>query len=91
MLDILSNLLYYTRRGSPEKITGGPPERAEREEMYKIVMVSWGGTKHDFASDLSYDEALQICEDNNWEYSYEPGGYVWDLEIEEDGYYVLAM
>ena len=51
--------------------------------MYKIVMSSWGGTKHDFAVGLSEKEAVELCDSYGWEYS-EDGGYVWDLEIEED-------
>lgn len=53
--------------------------------MVKIVMVSWGGTKKDFMTDLaSRAEAAEICEDYNWVWSAEEGGYLWDLEIEEE-------
>lgn len=51
-------------------------------KQYKVVMKSWGGTKHDMYTNLSYEEAYEICECFGWEC--DPfGGYVWDLEIEE--------
>lgn len=51
---------------------------------WKIVMVSWGGIKKDFMTHLaSAAEAAEICEQNNWIYIPEGGGYAWDLEIEE--------
>ena len=50
--------------------------------MYKVVMVSWGGVRKDMFSDLSYANALEICEDYGWQVAPD-GGYVWDLEIEE--------
>ena len=49
--------------------------------MCKIMMVSWGGTEREFLSGLTYEEALQICEDNNWVMD---TGYIWDLVIEEE-------
>lgn len=51
--------------------------------MYKIVMKSWGGTRRDYMTGLSYEEAREICESYGWEVSPD-GGYVWDLEIEEE-------
>ena len=50
--------------------------------MFKIVMTSWGGTRCDMFTDLSYEEAYGICESYGWQASPD-GGYVWDLEIEE--------
>ena len=51
--------------------------------MYKIVMTSWGGTRCDMFTDLSYEEAYELCESYGWQAS-PNGGYVWDLEIEEE-------
>ena len=51
--------------------------------MYKIVMKSWGGTQQDMYTGLSYANAVDICEDYGWEVAPD-GGYVWDLEIEEE-------
>jgi hypothetical protein len=45
-------------------------------------MVSWGGTRRDLYTNRSYDEACDICEDYNWQFSPD-GGYVWDLELAE--------
>ena len=50
--------------------------------MYKIVMVSWGGIRHDMFTDLTYQNAFELCEDYNW-VACPDGGYEWDLEIEE--------
>ena len=50
--------------------------------MFKIVMSSWGGTRRDMFTALSYEEAYGICESYGWRASPD-GGYVWDLEIEE--------
>ena len=51
--------------------------------MYKIVMTSWGGTRVDMFNGLTYDNAVEICEDYGWT-ACPDGGYVWDLEIEEE-------
>lgn len=51
---------------------------------YKIMMTSWGGTRKEFHTDLSYKEALEICESNDWIWESWEGGYIWDLEIEEE-------
>lgn len=51
-------------------------------KKYKVVMESWGGTKHDMYTNLTYAEALEICEGYGWEVAPD-GGYVWDLAIEE--------
>ena len=51
--------------------------------MYRIMMVSMGGTRRPMYSGLTEAEAEEICEGYGWEVSPE-GSYVWDLEIEED-------
>ncbi len=51
--------------------------------MYKIVMTSWGGTRHTMYEGLTYREAEKICDGYGWEIAPD-GGYVWDLEIEEE-------
>ena len=53
-----------------------------RVPSYKIVMKSWGGTKKDMYTDLTEEEAIEICEGYGWEVAPD-GGYVWDLEVEE--------
>ena len=55
----------------------------EAKHRYKIVMTSWGGTHCDMFTDLSYEEAYEICESYGWQAS-PNDGYVWDLEIEEE-------
>lgn len=53
--------------------------------MYKIVMTSWGGTRRDFMCGFTtFREAQRVCEEHNW--IFEDGGYIWDLEVEEDSY-----
>ena len=49
---------------------------------YKVIMKSWGGTVRDMYTNLTYQEAHEICEDYGWEVAPD-GGYVWDLDIEE--------
>ena len=51
--------------------------------MFKIVMVSMGSTRKDMYTGLTYDEANDLCESYGWEVAPD-GGYVWDLEIEEE-------
>lgn len=51
--------------------------------MFKIVMKSDGGTRRDYSTGLSYDDAYEICECVGWVASPDDG-YVWDLEIEEE-------
>jgi len=51
---------------------------------YKIVMCSIGGTRKDMYTGLTEKEAEEICEGYGWEACLD-GGYVWDLEIEEEG------
>lgn len=52
-------------------------------KQYKVVMKSWGGTKQDMYTNLTHAQAVEICEDYGWEVAPD-GGYVWDLEIEEE-------
>lgn len=51
--------------------------------MFKIIMKSMGGTRRDMFTGLDYKTAKSICEDYGWEVAPD-GGYVWDLEIEEE-------
>lgn len=51
--------------------------------MYKIVMTSMGSTRVDMFTGLTYDNAVEICENYGW-VACPDGGYVWDLEIEEE-------
>ena len=50
--------------------------------MYKIIMRA-GRVKKDMYTNLTEDEAVEICEDYGWEVAPD-GGFVWDLEIEEE-------
>lgn len=50
--------------------------------MYKIVMTSWGGTRRDMFTDLTYENALELCESYDYVVCSD-GGYEWELEIEE--------
>lgn len=52
-------------------------------KKYKVVMRSWGGVKKDAFRNLTEKEAYELCEDYGWTISPD-GGYVWDLEIEEE-------
>lgn len=52
-------------------------------KTFKIVMTSWGGTRRDMFTGLSEKDAVEICEGYGWEVAPD-GGYVWDLEIEEE-------
>lgn len=52
-------------------------------QLFKIVMVSAGGVKHDWMCCLTQDEADRVLEDNLWQYCDE-NGFVWNLEVEED-------
>ena len=52
-------------------------------KTFKVVMCSMGGTKKDMYTGKTYKEALEICEFYGWE-ACPDGGYVWDLEIEEE-------
>lgn len=49
---------------------------------FKILCKSFGGTKWLFTDELTYEEALSICEVHNWMFT--DGGYIWDMIIEED-------
>lgn len=62
-----------------------PKIKKEEPKMktFKIVMTSWGGTRRDMFTGLSEKDAVEICEGYGWEVAPD-GGYVWDLEIEEE-------
>lgn len=52
--------------------------------MYKIVMCA-GAVKQDMMRGLTYDAAQSVCEDYGWFVAPDgPGGFEWDLEIEEE-------
>ena len=54
------------------------------EQTYKVVMVA-GSVKYNVASHMTFKEAEDYCEYYNWEIAPDgPGGFVWDLEIEEE-------
>ena len=53
-------------------------------KSFKIVMCSLGGTRRDMYTGLTEEEAIEICEDFGWT-ACPDGGYVWDLEIVEEG------
>ena len=57
-------------------------------KIYKVIC-SCGWVTHDVYHGLSYDEALDFCNEHNWEYDWN-GGLVWDLDIVEDGWEVYA-
>jgi len=50
--------------------------------MYKVVMCAQRMRK-DMFHGLSLSEAMNICEYYGWEVAPD-GGFVWDLDIEED-------
>ena len=50
-------------------------------KTYKIKMTSGHGTEYAYLDGLTYEEALQICEDNYWIVD---KGFIWDLYIEEE-------
>lgn len=55
------------------------------KSLFKVVMVSMGGTRRDMFTGLTSENALEICEGYGWEVAPDgPGSYVWDLEIEEE-------
>ena len=53
------------------------------EKTYRVVMTSWGGTRRTMYDGLSYFEAEEICDGYGWSVAPD-GGYIWDLEIEEE-------
>ena len=60
------------------------PKKYEAEPTWKIVMVSEGGTKHDFRQDFATEaEAEQAAADEGWRYVDE-NQFEWRLEVEED-------
>ena len=60
------------------------PQKYEAEPTWKIVMVSEGGTKHDFRLDFATEaEAEQAAAEEGWCYVDE-NQFEWRLEVEED-------
>ena len=60
------------------------PKKYETEPTWKIVMVSEGGTKHDFRLDFATEaEAEQAAAEESWRYVDE-NRFEWRLEVEED-------
>ena len=60
------------------------PKKYEAEPTWKIVMVSEGGTKHDFRLDFATEaEAEQAAAEEGWRYVDE-NQFEWRLEVEED-------
>lgn len=51
--------------------------------LYRIIMVSLGGTKRTMYTGLTEEVAVEICENLGWT-ACPDGGYEWDLEIEEE-------
>ena len=60
------------------------PKKYEAEPTWKIVMVSEGGTKHDFRLDFATEaEAEQAAAEEGWRFVDE-NQFEWRLEVEED-------
>ena len=60
------------------------PKKYEAEPTWKIVMVSEGGTKHDFRLDFSTEaKAEQAAAEEGWRFVDE-NQFEWRLEVEED-------
>lgn len=60
------------------------PKKYETEPTWKIVMVSEGGTKHDFRLGFATEaEAEQAAAEEGWRYVDE-NRFEWRLEVEED-------
>ena len=60
------------------------PKKYEAEPTWKIVMVSEGGTKHDFRLDFATEaEAEQAAAEEGWHFVDE-NRFKWRLEVEED-------
>ena len=53
-----------------------------KNQMFKLVLKSWGGVKHDFMTGLTMEEAEKIGDSYNWQW--DDGGYIWDMWIEEE-------
>ena len=60
------------------------PKKNKPEPTWKIVMVSEGGTKHDYRLDFATEaEAEQAAAEDGWRYVDE-NQFEWRLEVEED-------
>ena len=67
------------------------PDQPEPEPQWKIVMVSEGGTKHDFRTAFESEaEAIAAAEDAEWRFVDE-NQFEWRLEVEEDTSAVQAV
>ena len=56
---------------------------SKSRERFNVIAKSWGGTKCPVLVGLTEKEAVEFCEENNWQLCPD-GGYVWDLVIEEE-------
>ena len=66
-------------------------DQPEPEPQWKIVMVSEGGTKHDFRTAFESEaEAIAAAEDAEWRFVDE-NQFEWRLEVEEDTSAVQAV
>ena len=59
------------------------PKKYEAEPTWKIVMVSEGGTKHDFRQDFATEAEAEQAAEEGWRYVDE-NQFEWRLEVEED-------
>ena len=59
------------------------PKKYEAEPTWKIVMVSEGGTKHDFHLDFGTEAEAEQAAEEGWSYVDE-NQFEWRLEVEED-------
>ena len=50
--------------------------------MFKII-ISSGWITHDWLSGLTESEAIEICQDNNWEW-YDENQFCWSMDYVED-------
>ena len=54
----------------------------KRFGKYRIIIRA-GSVKYEYASGLSFNEALRVCKDSHWKHNHN-NGLMWDMEIEED-------
>ena len=47
------------------------------------VQISSGWVRHDYICGLTEQEAIEICQENNWEYMDE-NEFVWNMDYVED-------
>lgn len=53
---------------------------SEEPEVYKVIIVSAGGVKHDLLFDMTEDEATRYCEENGWTYL-DSNQFEWGLDV----------